>query len=107
MTHRQELAWAAWEEMDFNAPGKTEYYLMQCAAETVRVNAKSPGSVRLKDFVLRTDAGASRASPEQTKAALIGAFGAGVTHKTRTRAEAIALGLLPPDDAYSAAGGDV
>ncbi len=100
MTHRQELAWAAWELLDLNTPGKVEHYLMLGALETVRVNVKNPNSVKLSDMRLTFGTAEENRTmdPEMLKKVAIGVFGAGLERRTRTRAEAVALGLLPPDD---------
>lgn len=90
----------AWVRADMNRPGKTEHYLMSVAATVVRVNVKPGTRVDTEEFRLKfVDATAPKnVDPETAKAFTVAAFGAGAEHRTRTRAEAIAMGLLPPDE---------
>lgn len=53
VTHRQYLAWQAWDREEWNKPSRTDYYLMQLTLAIYRVNSKTPGSVRMKDCELK------------------------------------------------------
>lgn len=46
MTHRQFVAWQAWEQGEWNRPDRHDYYVMQTAAEVRRGNSKNPRSVQ-------------------------------------------------------------
>jgi hypothetical protein len=53
MSHRQFQAWQHWLNDQWDEPSRTDAYLMQIACEVRRGNAKHPGQVQLKHFVLR------------------------------------------------------
>jgi hypothetical protein len=50
MTHRQYATWAAWQDAQWNEPGREDHYLMQIAAEVRRGRAKNPRQVKDKDL---------------------------------------------------------
>jgi hypothetical protein len=53
MTHRQFIAWCAWDDKQWQHPTKTEYYLMQIAAEVHKVPhmfSKSRPNITLDKF---------------------------------------------------------
>lgn len=52
MTHRQFQAWHEWFGMEADVPGKTEYYLMQIAAEIHRVHSNKPEKIDINHFRL-------------------------------------------------------
>lgn len=99
MTYRQELAWLHWREAEYNAPSRTDYYLASLTAEVRRGHAKTPTDVKDSDFILkfRVRGDAPDLDLQHFKDVAVGAFGGGAARKTRTRAEAIALGWRPAD----------
>jgi hypothetical protein len=102
MTYRQELAWQWWLGEDLNHPSRTDHYLMQVAAITAQAHAKDGARIRMDDFRLKFKPARSNAprSPDvlaAEKSLFMGAFMGGAEKRTRTRAEAIALGCIPPD----------
>lgn len=52
MTHRQYLAWREWLAEQWNRPSRTDHYLMQVAAETIRPHLKKGAKTTLADFRL-------------------------------------------------------
>ena len=54
MTHRERLGWDVFlDELQWEHPNQLIFYLMQCAAETFRPNAKNPNDVAVDGFKLR------------------------------------------------------
>lgn len=100
LTHRQEVAWLYWREADYNHPARSDYYLAALAAWVKRSFVKDAAGVKDEDhlikFRIRGD-GVEAADQDQLKDILVGTFGGGAATKTRTRAEAIALGWRPAD----------
>ena len=47
LTHRQFRCWQAWLEAEWNAPSRTDHYLMLVAQRVLQAAAKNPGSVTL------------------------------------------------------------
>lgn len=52
-TNRQHLVWVEWLKMQWNAPNRTDHYLMQVAAEVARQWAKHPQSCKLGNFIIQ------------------------------------------------------
>ncbi len=54
MTHRQYKAWEAWQEAEWNHPSRSDWYLMQVAAEAFRaaLSDEHRRKVEVKDFQL-------------------------------------------------------
>lgn len=53
MTHRQFRVWQLWRLEERNYPSRSDYYLMQIAAEVRRPNVKNPRKVSSDHFRLR------------------------------------------------------
>ena len=104
LTHRQALAWDYWLADDMNRPSRTDYYLMSLTATLKQVNNTTKGKrfdandEQLKFKLKSAPTTPSQQMNEYSKAVGMAVLGAGAVHKTRTRAEAIALGLIPPDE---------
>jgi hypothetical protein len=45
VTHRQHLAWREWLESQWNAPSRSDYYVMQLTSDVRSIFAKNPSSV--------------------------------------------------------------
>jgi len=52
-TSSEFVAWCEYFEDEWNKPDRADYYLAQIACEIRRSQAKHPGSIKLKDFILR------------------------------------------------------
>lgn len=65
-THRQYLAWMAWLEMQWDRPSRTDWYLMQIAAEVYKKFRKNPAQILVETFKLRFKS--SNKAPVKTKA---------------------------------------
>jgi hypothetical protein len=63
MTARQFAAWREWLAAEWDEPGRTDWYLMQLAAETVNGRLKTP-KAKAADFKLRFKAAGPPPSPE-------------------------------------------
>lgn len=78
LTHRQYLAWLAWDREQMNYPDLTQMYLMQIAAEIRRGNVKSPRSVQIEHMRLKFKAERDKkqpSTPKLSKAAWCAAVG--------------------------------
>lgn len=53
MTHRQFLAWQAYNILALNKPERTDHYLMQVACEVRRVLSRQPGNIQMDHFQLK------------------------------------------------------
>ena len=47
LTHRQFRTWQAWLQAEWNAPSRTDHYLMLIAQRVLQAAARNPGSVTL------------------------------------------------------------
>jgi hypothetical protein len=50
MTHRQFIAWCAWDGMQWNRPDRIEFYIMRLIAEVRRGWVKHPEQVDEREF---------------------------------------------------------
>lgn len=70
MTHRQFMAYYAWDRMQMNTPGKIEYYLMLIAYYVAAGNSKNPKSLSLDKMKIRfgdTETGQEAPNPEKVR----------------------------------------
>ena len=50
---RIHRAWLAWLEMQWERPDKRDWYAAAVACTVARANAKNPGRLKVKDFLLK------------------------------------------------------
>lgn len=78
-THREYLLWMAWLAKQHDTPDRSDYYLMQIAAEIRRVLSKQPNKIKLEHFKLSTAGKPApvqqRETVEQSKARWAGLVG--------------------------------
>lgn len=68
-THREYRTWSRWLELEWDKPSRSDWFLMQIAAEIRRVLSKKPKLIQLKHFFLKFTTGKSDKpiEPEMTK----------------------------------------
>lgn len=77
MTHRQFRAWRAWLDMQWDRPSRTDHYIMQATAESIRPHVKKGTKVKTSDYRLSFSPDGKRKatpvqSPEENRAAWLG-----------------------------------
>lgn len=79
MTHRQFRVWKQWLLNENNRPDRTDYYLMQIAAEIRKPNVKNHRRVKIGDFKLvfkdLVNEESMEAKVRRSKSAWIGVLG--------------------------------
>jgi hypothetical protein len=97
MTDRQFSLWMLWFRHEWNRPSRSDHYLMQIAAVQIKdaswEKLQIPFQVGPRRPMFKTKEEAAAAARAMGLARVAG-IGPEVVHKTRTRAEAIALGLI-------------
>lgn len=68
MTNREYEARLAWINLDLNHPDKSDWYLMQVAAEVRKSWANKPNLVHLKDYKLSAEESTKPLSKEELTA---------------------------------------
>lgn len=53
ITHREFLGWLYWLESQWNEPSRSDYYLMQVAAEVRRVLRKNPSKIKTEHLLIK------------------------------------------------------